>query len=262
MFISRRHVIVHYHIFKNAGSSVYAALRSAFGSTWSRFEGTHPNDIQSRAQLSSFLQANPTVQAVSSHLARPPLPFRSCHPIVFIRHPLLRAASAYRFIRADPVQAQHGWAQQHSLAGFFDRCADEHRGLGRVISNYQVFHLSSASARDFADIHVSETHVTEARRLLRSWGFVGIVERYEQSLREYQRRYGRYFSNLVLPITHENRTAVADPSVALMIEKVRQQLPDATYARFMELNQADFALYEWADVWNTSGLRRPFKTLY
>ena len=39
--------ICHYHIFKNAGTSLDKALQKYFGSNWSAFEGIHAHDIKS-----------------------------------------------------------------------------------------------------------------------------------------------------------------------------------------------------------------------
>jgi len=47
-------VLVHYHIFKNAGSSIDACLRRSLGKRWGCFEGGHAHDIQSAGLLGAF----------------------------------------------------------------------------------------------------------------------------------------------------------------------------------------------------------------
>lgn len=81
--MSDDYVLIHYHIFKNAGSSVDASLRHSFGDHWGTFEGPHAHAIQSSEQLSAFIAANKHLVAISSHLARPPLPHSHCLPVVF-----------------------------------------------------------------------------------------------------------------------------------------------------------------------------------
>ncbi|MBE7211033.1 MAG: sulfotransferase family 2 domain-containing protein [Gluconacetobacter diazotrophicus] len=254
MYPARPHVIVHYHIFKNAGTSVDAALRAAFGEAWEPFEGMHAHDIQPARELAGFLRARPRLRAVSSHLARPPLPFRRCHPIVFLRHPLLRAASVYRFCCRDPGQPQHGWAAGNSLRGFLDRCVAEASGLGRVVCDYQVFHLSSASAWAPVLPVVTGDHLGEASDLLREWGYVGVVERFDAALAEYQRRYAPWFRGLRFPSAHENRSAgsIAGSdagSLSAAVAAIGNELDPAVLERFREANRHDYALYEWASAW-------------
>jgi hypothetical protein len=105
-------LIVHYHIFKNAGSSVDAGLHAFFGDSWYNFEGAHAHDVQSTESLRRFIAACPMLRAVSSHLARPPLPYTNAIPIVFLRHPILRALSVYEFVRRNPDQFTHEQARE------------------------------------------------------------------------------------------------------------------------------------------------------
>src|SRR3954453_1717672 len=58
-----RSVLVHYHIFKNAGSSVDFALVRSFGSGWASFEGRHAEDVQTSEQLRRFLEDRPEIVA-------------------------------------------------------------------------------------------------------------------------------------------------------------------------------------------------------
>lgn len=67
-----RSVLIHYHIFKNAGTSVDECLRESFRELWGIYEGPHAHAIQSSVQLGAHLAANPHLAAVSSHLSRRP----------------------------------------------------------------------------------------------------------------------------------------------------------------------------------------------
>ncbi len=75
--------ICHYHIFKNAGTSLDKALQKHFGSNWPAFEGIHAHDIKSNQELMAFLSSHPDIKAVSSHLCRPTAPLKEILPIVF-----------------------------------------------------------------------------------------------------------------------------------------------------------------------------------
>jgi hypothetical protein len=69
-----RALIIHYHIFKNAGTSVDFALSESFGDKWTTFEGKDACDLLTSAQLARFIDEDPDLKAISSHLARPPFP--------------------------------------------------------------------------------------------------------------------------------------------------------------------------------------------
>ena len=97
-----RTTVVHLHLFKNAGTTVERGLQGHFGERWSSFDKPTSAARISQAELVEFLQANPSVQAVSSHHLRPPLDdgaTMSWLPILFLRHPIDRIRSAYQFER-------------------------------------------------------------------------------------------------------------------------------------------------------------------
>jgi hypothetical protein len=55
-----RHVILHYHIFKNAGSTVRSILEQNFGPRFASVESEHPDDVVSHDALLRFLERQPT----------------------------------------------------------------------------------------------------------------------------------------------------------------------------------------------------------
>lgn len=243
-------VIIHYHIFKNAGSSVDAALQRQFGDAWDTFEGQHAHDILSHRRLADYLKRRPRLRALSTHLGRPPLPSRRCYPMVFLRHPLLRAKSVYSFVRRDPQQPQHGVAKRESFAGFVDHYMRDDSQLAQVIRNYQVFHLSGAA---FGPNHTRRAVVVadfeKARRLLAGWGFAGIVERFDESLKIYSRRYAPFFVDFDLASFRENVTqSVVGADQDTRIAALEDELGGTLAATFRNANRQDFRLYDWASA--------------
>lgn len=99
--------IIHHHIFKNAGTSIDGALKERLGPAFGVFEGNHPHDIKDKTAIQAFFREHPKLIAVSTHLGRPQLPLEQFFPIVFLRHPYLRAKSVYTFTKKDPSQYFH-----------------------------------------------------------------------------------------------------------------------------------------------------------
>jgi len=95
-----RSVIIHYHLFKNAGTSIDHILKTHFAKRWTELE---QEDEQPRpVEVLTYLRQQSQIQAISSHTAQLPVPIHpdiAFFPIVFVRHPLDRIASAYSFER-------------------------------------------------------------------------------------------------------------------------------------------------------------------
>lgn len=246
--MTNRHVLVHYHIFKNAGSSVDASLRASFGGAWAEFEGSHPHDLRSASDLTHFLKSNKHILAVSSHLARPPLPWDSCLPVVFLRHPLLRARSVYEFTRKDPSQPYADVARDAGFADYIRWALRNERG-SIVIRNYQVVHLSDASWRseNILDAQPSHGDLKQACDLLSAWGVAGIVESYALSAGVFQKMYGPLLPGLNFKNIRENSTTPIAGTVEEQTEEIKLALGTALYEDFMAGNALDLDLYRHAE---------------
>lgn len=246
--MTSRCVLIHYHIFKNAGCSVDASLKASLDGGWAAFEGSHAHDILSAAQLAGFLRANPHVRAVSSHLARPPLPWSGCLPVVFLRHPLLRARSVYEFTRRDSAQPFSQAAGTNDFAGYVRWALRRERG-SIVIRNYQVVHLSEASWRceDILDTEAGQNDLEQACTLLEKWGVAGLVESFGLSMRVFQSLYGLALPEIRFENLHINAT-VSTPAIPIdeQIEQCRQMLGTELYEDFMAANEMDTALHAHA----------------
>jgi len=233
--------ICHFHIFKNAGTSIDKALQNHFGEHWSTFEGDHAHDIKTSAELTAHLNSHREIQAVSSHLCRPSLHTPAILPVVFIRHPLERARSVYEFTRLDPTQP----FRESTTSSFADYLKWALSGApgGVVIRDYQVIHLSSASFhRDgILQAVATELHFREARRIIDSWQVIGVVDQYAQSIELMETVYRQYFPDLKISYEHENVTNSAHRAADIEVE-IGKELCQAFY----EQNRFDYQLYDHA----------------
>jgi hypothetical protein len=69
-----RFVFVHFHIFKNGGTTIESVLRREFGEGFASLHGPSENSILTGEDLACFPRARPAGSAVSSHRLRYPLP--------------------------------------------------------------------------------------------------------------------------------------------------------------------------------------------
>src|SRR5258708_7288017 len=98
-----RRVMVHFHVFKNAGSTIEAILEREFRGRFATLHGSHADAVLDDRDISVFLSRHPSVAALSSHHVRYPLPpvrrtvlFDCC----FLRDPLDRLQSVYTYLRS------------------------------------------------------------------------------------------------------------------------------------------------------------------
>src|SRR5581483_6833001 len=106
-----RVVLLHYHIFKNAGSTIDFALKQNFGDRLAYLHGDRFDSMVSDAEVVEFVSRNPAIAAISSHHLRPPAPAAPSIrflEILIVREPLDRLCSIYDFYRrtdqlADPL---------------------------------------------------------------------------------------------------------------------------------------------------------------
>lgn len=101
-FKSKRTVIIHRHLFKNAGTTFDGILEKNFGEAFC----DHREDIPMRQAgpqyLIRYLVENPHIKALSSHhiwFNMPLHPNIELIPVVFLRHPIERMRSVYDFER-------------------------------------------------------------------------------------------------------------------------------------------------------------------
>ena len=248
-----RNVIIHYHIFKNAGSSIDRILADNFGAQWSTFEGNTATSLLSVRDVEQFLAIHPELRAISSHLARPPLPTTvTAFPIIFVRNPLDRAASVYSHERRAPSNVKSSEiAKLCGFPGYVNWCLDPREGRnqgGIVIRNYQVVHLSAASFRagHIYQADAQDSDLADVLHFLDELPFIGIVEEFELSLRLLQKTVANLWPDFQVANIRENVSPGRPHTLESRLQVVREELgPDVLDALTRE-NRLDFALHRAA----------------
>jgi hypothetical protein len=233
-----RFVILHYHIFKNAGTAIGSLLKLNFGARFSEFEGDGPDCQLSGRSLVAWLEQHPEVQAVSSHQLRYPRPespgfvfFDLC----FLRDPIDRISSIYTFFRKNPPQGDALSALAHETTlGRFVAHLVEHSP--HMVNDVQVTML----ATDGAYIRPPcEQDLVRATETLHGMSFPGVAECFYQSMVA-----GQYFWKPVFP-NFDNAATPAnvsrDPASTLesRLKAVRFACGKTLYKELERLNALD-----------------------
>lgn len=236
---------MHYHLFKNAGSSVDEILKQSFGDSWKTFDKDRAEAKILPLEMAVFINHNAHARAISSHQVMPPLPQGDFEvfPLVFLRHPLDRVRSAYLF----------EWKKQLGLSAPKGSFADYVReklesGSRGPIVNYQVYQLSNLAHEGDKPQHDKDLRerLTRAKEFLVGLPFFGLVEHYHESLVRLHFYLKYHFPELKV-INHQINTS-QDTSKQLedKLMETRQELGEALYGELVDRNLQDLELYKFA----------------
>jgi hypothetical protein len=239
-----RYVILHYHILKNAGSTIEEILVNSFWENFHRFDTSDRDASIQNAELVSFVESHPGLKAVTSHQIRHPVPvvpgyiFLDC---CFLRDPIDRIKSMYEYFRDKPVAGDpvSECARGLGLGEFVQRLVDE---IPWYANDVQVNLLANGIANDTPNRLDLER---AAQRMLET-SFLGVVDCFNESLAA-----GQYFLSPLFPSLDCAQPAVnVSRSVGRSLtdrkEEVREACDARIYTKLLELNALDRDLVERA----------------
>jgi hypothetical protein len=246
-----RHVIIHYHIFKNAGSTIDSILNRNFNSQCGSIEGRNPWDTVSPDAVLNYARANPAMKAVSSHQARLPVPAAAdlvVHPLLVLRHPIDRVGSVYSFERRQPPDSPSlgvKIAQTHDLAGYVRWRLTE--GNGCVIRNFQTVHLSGRE-NDMRTARATDHDLTVALDRLSQLAYFGVVELFEESMCKLNYYLAAHFDNMDLSHDVINQSPERKESLEERLQQIANALGPDLHQELQEKNELDLQLYDTANL--------------
>lgn len=242
--MSARNIIVHYHIFKNAGTSVDHLLRKNFGDKWGAFDGDSPGHIITTKELEKTIENAPGKLAFSSHQIVPPLPVVDgmVFPIVFLRDPIDRIKSAYLF----EWKKQLGLDEPKGSLKEFVETKFQHVRKSSV-EEFQTIRLSNVDRNQFHGTEVSDVEMlNNACEFISSLDFVGVVDEFDRSLLLLTNYLSRGFpafehspvqANVLQDITIEQNEKR---------QRIREELGDELFEMIIDRNELDERLYQHA----------------
>jgi tetratricopeptide (TPR) repeat protein len=241
-----RTVLIHHHIFKNAGTSFNHGLKNSFGDAY--FEYDPPGSkVTTAIMLCEFIVSHPQALAISGHHICLPTPQGSdfqTRSSILIRQPLARIRSIYGFERKQ--QAQTVGAIRAKELGFRDYVLWRLETSPNVYCNYQTLYCSRTD--NVSPIYLAtEADLDLAIQNLRNCSVVGTVERYAETLTMAQYEFSQSYEDLVLKAAHLNPTAGVIAPYSTIRADLVNDLGEELVDRLEALNQLDQRLYEVAD---------------
>ncbi len=232
-----RSVILHYHIFKNAGSTVEDILANTFYERFARYDHPDFDHVLGTGEILDILERDPAIQAFSSHQIRYPMPEKAGYLFFdwcVLRDPIGRIRSTYEYFRKKPIPGEPAsdLANQFPPGEFVARMI---RDYAYRINDIQVNML----ARGNNDDPPGEADLEVAVQRMRETALLGVVDCFNQSLVAAKYWIKPIFPVLAIGQQPANVTGSKGVSLAKTCD------PEV-YAELLRLNALDLRLLELA----------------
>lgn len=242
-----RPLLIHYHIFKNAGTSFEWSLAQSMGTGFRKLDSPIRGGIVSARDIARFAADNPEVKAISSHQAILPAPKirgRNIITSILIRDPIARVRSIYAFERWQEVPSPGAIkAKELDFKGYVEWRL---RTIPEVFCNYQVLFCSRTGP---GDLKVTRLQLEQAIMNLDDIDIVGTVERYDEWLLLAQSILSEAFVDLSLSSSRQNVFASGEKiSKAEIFDHLVSDLGETNAQHLLDHNELDMCLYQVADA--------------
>ncbi|RLA55301.1 MAG: hypothetical protein DRQ98_05595 [Gammaproteobacteria bacterium] len=245
-----RHIILHGHIFKNAGTTFDWSLKKNFGKSFLDHRQDELMRKNGRAHLAQLLSDESGLCAISSHHMTkelPELPEVNFIPVHLLRHPIERIRSVYDFERKQRgVTPGAKAAKSKSFKEYVEwRMRQD---VSRTIRNYQTAYLAGHHRRS-TDVNIISRHFVDAVEMVTNVSLVGLVERYDESMVVLEDALRAYFPEIDLSYVAQNVSArkSAQSGDGGATEEILGEL-GSLQKTVIDENSFDLALYQVARV--------------
>jgi hypothetical protein len=230
-----RFVLLHYHFFKNAGTTVEDILAHSFFENYGRFDSEDFDGCVGQAELISFLRRHPRMKAVSSHQFRFPVPQEPgflFFDLCFLRDPIDRIRSMYDYFREKPIPGEPAseLARDQPVGGFIRGLVEEH---SYRVSNVQVNMLANGIVNDLP----VEADLDRATEVMLQMSFLGVVDLFNESLIAGAHRMRPIFPSFALAQQPANVSSGRASAI-----KFQEACDPDVYAELLRLNALDIEL--------------------
>ncbi len=235
-----RFVILHYHILKNAGTTLENILDRNFGERLARLDTDHRDGRIEQQEIVDYLEQHPQIEAISSHQIHYPVPeargylfFDWC----FLRDPIDRLRSTYDYFRQHPAEGDPLSEAANQLDfGAYMRCLLER--FPEQVDNPQTNLLANGAA----DRETVPEDLPPALQRMRETVFLGVVDLYPQSVAAGRHRMRAVYPWLDFAEPPANVSRGLGGSITARHRQFRESVDRSVYREVLRLNLLDFRL--------------------
>ncbi|MEB3341290.1 sulfotransferase family 2 domain-containing protein [Okeania sp.] len=252
-----RKILIHHHIFKNAGTSLQYALKKFFGESYYECE-LPQSQMVTKDDLEKFILNNPSALAISGHHICLPTPQGQQYQtfsIILLRNPLARVESIYKFEKRQKAQTQ-GAIKAKEL-NFQEYVKWRLNQTPTMFCNYQTYYCSRQNKSEGSKIP-KDRDLKLAIENLQSSAVVGIVERYKETLELANQVLSENFPGIHLEYTYLNATSAQNSikEETQIKNKLEADLGSEIVKQLEEGNALDKKLWKVADKMITDKLKK------
>jgi len=242
----KRIVLFHFHIFKNAGTTIDWILKKNFSKSHVTLDDeTNPGAILSWEKIFDYIKKKKNVQSFSSHQARFPIPENTDFefiPMVFIRHPIDRAFSIYSFKRKS-LDKSIGTVKARSMTVTeFIQWNLDLKGY-MPMKNFQTQYLSDKNTK--SEVNVDDYELAIKR--IKNCKILGVVDRLNESLVLAEECARKFFKNIDFSYIIQNVSADRKDDLSQRLVEGRSQSGEDLWLKLNEHNKLDLQLYSVAN---------------
>ncbi len=257
----KRTILIHHHIFKNAGTSLQYALKKHFGSKYYECE-LPQSQMVTKEDLEKFILENPQALAISGHHICLPTPQGKEYQtlsLILLRNPLARVESIYKFERKQDAQTPGAIkAKELDFKGYVRwRLAK----TPTMLCNYQTYYCARKDKSEGSKIP-TEQDLDVAIKNIKHSDVVGTVERYEETLELANKILSQYYSGINLEYIYlnaNNKKAIKQEDE--IHKKLEAELGKEIVNELEEGNKLDRKLWVVADNIITEKLKEKLEVV-
>ena len=243
---NKKAVCLHFHIFKNGGTTIEWILKNNFSQNAISIDTDQLKGILSKEIILKYLDDEPSVKSFSSHQIRYPLPEAKNFlfiPLVFFRHPIDRIYSIYNFNRkrSDVNALGVTKAKSLNLNDYIEW--NLARKNHRAMKNFQVLFLSDKPV----DSMVNHDDFELAVSRMKNCPVIGVVDRFDESLVLGEQILGQYFPELDFSYIKQNVTENRKDNLEERLEEEKTKVEKKVMDEILVENELDLKLYSLAN---------------
>lgn len=238
----KKRICLHFHIFKNGGTTVEWILKKNFSNDAIFIDTDNREGILPNRVLLNYLKKNSQVKAFSSHQIRFPLPKVSDFhfiPILFIRHPIDRIFSIYHFNKRRTDSNAPGVLKAKALDVNdyikWNLKITKHRPM----KNFQVLFLSDKKIN--SPVYKSDFNLAVDR--MKSCDVIGVVDRFDESLVIAEEFIRKYFTDIDFSYVKQEITPNRNEDLIIRLENEKSKVESDVMDQITKRNNWDLELF-------------------
>ncbi|MBR8827337.1 MAG: sulfotransferase family 2 domain-containing protein [Gomphosphaeria aponina SAG 52.96 = DSM 107014] len=252
----KRTILIHHHIYKNAGTSIQYALKKNFRENYYECDlGNHK--VVTKDILENFILEHSQALAISGHHVCMPTPQGEEYKtisMILLRKPLARIESMYNYERQrkQVLTAGDRKAKELNIKEYVEWRLEKTPCL---ICNYQTYYCSREEGGKPSNV-ITEKDLERAIENIIASTVVGTVEKYGETLKLANIQLSRYYPGIELEYKKANRSKKEREKKDTQEEKIQEELGENIMKRLKEGNELDDKLYSVATAILNRRLRR------